>query len=488
MELVMDFGTRRWSFRRFFMSQSFDLNSAGFSRALLCLAVLPVAACNPQKADDASDSLAASAGQAKETPRAKLLRTIADRIAKDSSLGNGPASCAHKDFAFRVPKDKYEQDAFELRATFLKGNRGCTDTRQTRPPLVLSSGNPKLKGLSSPAELEILGVKDGPAKPGEVIVANFYHLKRFWIARIPMAAVKKENVILQLEHFKITENQVPADEKNVANALKGKSLDWLNNNIAGHTQLRLHFGSPVVKLTEQVLKKDQTEPRTFSISDIVLTSEAQGGKNQNYDPVSAANPLFFSVNKMVSLEEKYSDMVVRQGNRVEQFRVAGKSAPTPAALVENYLGMAKKNWRAMTGNTELKQDPAVYITVDFSLNNNKSRNCTTEVMTVLEAGRNRGMIEKAQSKFQDVTFQRLFPVFLPKALEKMDYIEKGAEMATMDALESKNGNPVRIKSADASLGAVRQHFLEKNQETCRIYFGNETDREKCKEWRAQLKL
>lgn len=458
------------------------------SRTLFAISLAPVFACQPSQTGETGESLAARLVQASETPRAKLLRSIADRIAKNPGLGNGPADCARKDFAFEVSKGEYEQDAFELRAKFLKGNLGCTDTRQTRPPLVLSSSNPKLQGLLSAEELKILGVKGGPAKPGEVIVANFYHLKRFWIARIPLTALKKDNVILQLEHFKITENQVATGQRNGAVALfkdaKDQFLDWANNNIAGHTQLRLHFGAPVVELTEQVLKKNNPQPRVFKISDIVLTSEAQGAAGQSYDPVSAAKPLFFSVNKMVSLQEKYSDMVVRQGNRVEQFRVAGPSAPTPAVLVENYLSMAKKNWRAMTGSSEAKQDPAVYITVDFNPMTNKSRNCTTEVITVLEAGRDRAAPERVRSKVQDVTFQRLYPILLPKALRSMGYIGEGAEMATMDAKESMNGEPVRFLSGDASLGEVRNHF--RDNVTCRVYFGNESDRKKCAEWKTQL--
>ena len=288
----------------------------------------------------------------------------------------------------------------------------------------------------------------------------------------------------------MTENQVAAGQRNGAVALfkdaKGKFLDWANNNIAGHTQLRLHFGAPLVELTEQVLKKNNSQPRVVKISDIVLTSEAQGAVNQNYDPVSAAKPLFFSVNKMVSLQEKYSDMVVRQGNRVEQFRVAGSSAPTPKVLVENYLSMAKKNWRAMTEISAAKQDPAIYITVDFKPIGNKSRNCTTEVITALEAGRNRGLLEKAEAKLQDISFKRLYPVLLPGALKDMEYIGPSADLDTMDAKKSENGNPVRFMSGDATLDSVRKHFLD--IATCRSYFGNESDRKKCEEWKSQLKL
>jgi hypothetical protein len=484
----MDFGAMRWSFGRRCLSQRFDLIPGQFSRALLCLAVLPAAACVPQKADDASDSLAAGAAQVPAAARAKLLSSIADRIAKDPSLGNGASECARRDFAFGASKKDYEQDAFELRAKFLTGNLGCTDTRQTRPPLVLSSSNTKLKGLLNAKELEILGVKGGPAKPGEVIVANFYHLKRFWIARIPMDAVKKENVIYQLEHFKITDKQVEAGRNNHAlfKNVKGKFLDWANNNIAGHTQLRLHFGSALVALTEQVLKKDQKQPRTFNISDIVLSSEAQGAENQAYDPVSAAKPLFFSVNKMVSLNEKYSDMVVRQGNRVEQFRVSGQSAPTPVRLIENYLSMAKTNWRAMTRSSAAEQGAAIYSTVNFNPINNKSRNCTTEVITALEAGRERGLLDRLQGKVQDFTFQRVYPILITGALKKMEYIGANAEMPNMDANESVNGKPVRFKSDDSSLKSVRQHFLD--IATCKSYFGADSDKAKCAEWKAQLKL
>ncbi len=448
--------------------------------------------------------------------------------------GKGAPECQSSEFAFGLSKTGYELDAFELRAKFLNPAltkkilklkdpldknelRICTDTRQSRPMIVLSSGIEAAKKDSlelSPDDLKALGVTDGPAKTDEVIVANFFHLKRFWIARIPLNGVEK--AYLQLEHFPVipTNNkekkyneELLAGKAKSFETMKARFAAWADNNVAGHSQVRVQFKaeSPVT-IYEQVIQSDKNIVRIAQLRDMVLSSEAQGTLVQvgdkGYDPVKAKNPLFFSVNKLVSLHEKYSDMIVRQRHWVEQFHLhidgsqkesanenkrTGTENPSFAEVFTKYIQMSRTNWQAMTKQTDRDQDPAVYRTIDFTIptpfTKNRTRNCATELMTLLEVD-GRGTGSKGRTAWwQDVTLKRAYPVFLGIALDELSLIDLEKQDPGMDGDGSVKGAE-KLKATDDSLLRVREHFAD--LETCRIYFGNDEDRAKCDSWKKVI--
>jgi hypothetical protein len=351
----------------------------------------------------------------------------------------------------------------------------------------VSSGIEGLKSLLEPAEatkvMAALGI-GSPAAKGEVIVANLFHEKRFWFARIPVSRLKPSGIIFQLEHFPVLPNQITGNpdaaktiEKNISfpsaiiagfNSTIERLRAWANENIAGHTQIRLAFENEDVELTEQVLKKNQLKPRKLKIDNIVLTAEAQGTLDQvgakGYDPVKAINPLFFSVNRITSLDEKYADMVINKGHRVQQMPLSGKQAPTPTQLLRHYLLRSQQNWHYMTRSTAQAQEGAVYRTIDFSLIGNRSRNCSTELIAALEAGRPLNILDQIKARIQDVSLQRVYPMLLGNALMSIDYISRTRTLPEMDHLP-QNGNA--SKPLDPSLKSLRER-LSRPIQNCKV--------------------
>ena len=459
--------------------------------AALILALLTgCTAARLNNADLSQTEASAASGQ-----RQQALTEIAALI--DTKLGGrGPAACKARTFAFDEPRTGYEVDAFELHPQFLgkalNESTKCTDTRERRPPVILSSQLAGAEGIlpADKAErlLAALGVGK-PAAPGEVIVANVFHEKRFWIARIPTKGLTKDQVIFQLERFAVLAQeeidfQSLPDFLNFLEDTTNDAKDWANRNIAGHTQLRLDFPKDKVQLTEQVIKVGQ-KPASRTIEHLVLSSEAQGVPGQSYSPVAAINPLFFSINRITSLDEKYTDMVVRQKNEVNQWRVNGTEGPQPAALLAFYLGtMARQNWQAMAANTEKGQEKAVYRTADWRPPGaNRTRNCTTEVVTALEGPTKVGLLARLRARSQDLTLQRLYPPLLGRALTKSGFVSGDA--AKLPDMDRRNKDSGRFEDTDPSLNALRAR-LSSDLELCQRYLAP-VDRAQCKPWADALK-
>jgi hypothetical protein len=149
--------------------------------------------------------------------------------------------------------------------------------------------------------------------------------------------------------------------------------------------------------------------------------------------------------------------------------------------------MSRTNWQAMTKLTDRDQDPAVYRTIDFTIptpfTKNRTRNCATELITLLEVdGRGSGSKER-KAWLQDVTFKRPYPVLLGLALDELNLIDLQKEDPDMDG-DGEVSGPDKLKATDDSLLRVREHFAD--LETCRIYFGNDEDRAKCDSWKKVI--
>lgn len=419
----------------------------------------------PRQSTMSTESIVVPGTVSRQQALVELASHIPQRLGASAHADCPPATT----FAFDMPKSNHEPDVFELRPKFMnplmKETDRCTDTRERRPPVVLSSGIEGITGIlpkdREAALLQALDVGD-PAASGEVVLANVFHLKRFWFARIPVHLLGHDSIIFQLEHFPIVSMPEPdaATNRAIKGFLSNKVNDvkeWLNQNVAGHTQIRLDFPDDSITLTEQVALQEST-PQTLTIDDIVLSSEAQGTPKQAYDPVSAINPLFFSINRITSLEEKYTDMVVRQGHWVEQWRVQGPKAPKPMDLMRQYLRMAANNWKSLAAADAESQDHAVYRTVDVRrVAKNRTRNCTSEVITALEGAQSLNWLEKVQGKIQDLTLQRAYPMFLQAALSKSGYIRGDARLPDMDRRDPKNGT---FLVKDPSLSKLRERLLD----------------------------
>lgn len=470
------------------------------SPGLYCaVPLLFMSACIAPRLQNSGMTSTTASGSARQ----EALKAIQNLIATSKDLGQGPGFCKATTFAFDESREGYEPDAFELHPLFrgrelkvTSDAERCTDTRERRPPLVLSSG---IQGTASilpkdreGAWLQALGV-GAPAARGEVIVANVFHLKRFWIARIPIASLKKQDIIFQLERFPVLpEPKLDATTQSkvlkFVQGAKANFTEWANENLAGHTQLRLDFQDDAVQLTEQVLRLDQDTPRVVRIDDLVLTSEAQGTSTQVYDPVKAIEPLFFSINRITSLEEKYTDMVVRQRHQVDQKKVTGTRAPKPETLLAFFLGMARGNWKAMAAAQEKDQDDAFYRTVDFRPpSRNLTRNCTTEVVTALEAGKKGGFLGFVQGRAQDLALQRLYPIFLSGALERSGFITgEGSVLPDMDRFaQDEAAGQFTLKEKDPTLTALRTRLQQDDLKVCEAFLKPE-ERPRCREWASLI--
>lgn len=492
--------------------------------------------------------------------RDQVLQSIGDRLRRD--WGENDKACENSvsatTFPFEIEKVGYEKDVFALQTRFrheelrkvLKVPKDaaennvdlCTDTRQSRPLVLLATGSSnevdRANSLNlSKEQLNSLGVNADPEQlgTGEYIFANFFHMKRFWIARIDTSKIAQ--TYLQVEHFPVIRTNPagssegsddsgnlagPSDardngadeakknesglqkvgrilnsevsvqgllaaQKSLVNLPADKLINWIDKNIAGHTQIRVTSEIPIV-LVEQLVKKDAKSVQVIDkdIFDFVITSEAQGTVAQTgdlgYDPVKAIAPLFFSVNKVTSLHEKYSDMVVRQRHWVEQYPM--KLKEPFQKIFSRYIQMSTANWAAMTAKDAKAQAGAIYKTFDINPVTalNKARNCTTEIVVLLE-NKSEGTLATGLKAFlQNLTLQRVYPMLLDETLKEAKIIDAENTFPAMDS----NGDRLVKVPEDTTLEFVRSHF--KDPTVCAQYFraDEESAGKWCSSWQSTL--
>lgn len=261
-------------------------------------------------------------------------------------------------------------DPFEPKARIAKGpNAGqCVDTRKSRALVKLTPEQAKNYG----------GTADGVLS-----VANVSHKGRFYVAHIPVNAIK--NAIFQLEYFPAV---VPA----------------------GHTQLRLQF-APEMPVTLVSQSKDDT-PSVERVQDLILSVEALGQPGFRYDIINGMKDHFAAVWRMTSLEEKYDHMVKKQNHRVEQWKLDMTSAEA-RKILESYV--QKSN--------SLKYGE-MYHTLKL--------NCTTEIIDAIDAGMNYNLFEKF-GKFTAKTTD-FYPNVIRISLQKRGLVPrfgKGNDLAEL---------------------------------------------------------
>jgi hypothetical protein len=184
--------------------------------------------------------------------------------------------------------------------------------------------------------------------PGELLIANFRHDGRFWIARVPADAV--EEVIFQVEHFP-----------------NGKPLE-----VGSHNQLRFVM-KPGRELTlVPQVPGDSSAP--VKLRDFIYSAEAihaEGAKP--FDPASAGDLLkgtfgeYGMVYRAVSVEEKLGAMIDGEGrpHPIEQHRLKLEDADRQK-LLRAFLADGSEAGLSRTFNT-------------------MTRNCTTELVHVFDA-------------------------------------------------------------------------------------------------------
>ncbi len=137
-------------------------------------------------------------------------------------------------------------------------------------------------------------------KDGSIVVANFSHLKKFWVAQIPVKQIK--HIILQTQFFPVMGMEI------------------------SHVQLRFDFTAGAkIKLISQ----DASGPaKTLSVKHVLLSVENIGPHGEKFDFMKGMKGYFNLVYRLVSLEDKYDWMITQQGHRVTQhlLKISPKNA------------------------------------------------------------------------------------------------------------------------------------------------------------------
>ncbi len=129
---------------------------------------------------------------------------------------------------------------------------------------------------------------------GSIIVSNFSHQKKFWVAQISYKKIKR--MILQTQYFPQGPRQLGIE--------------------ISHVQFRFDFeaGTKIV-----LISQDSSEPaRKISVKHTLLSVENIGPHGEKFDFVRGMKGYFNLVYRAVSLEDKYDWMVRVQGHRVTQ--------------------------------------------------------------------------------------------------------------------------------------------------------------------------
>lgn len=133
-----------------------------------------------------------------------------------------------------------------------------------------------------------------PAADGKIVVANFSHKNKYWIAEIPLSSMTE--MILQSEHFPMVNKPVKIE------------ID--------HTQIHFAFSEPI-----HLISQATNGPReTLELYDLILSEENIGPYGEAFDFFGGAKGHFNVAYRVVSLEDKYNWMIAEQGHTVSQRR------------------------------------------------------------------------------------------------------------------------------------------------------------------------
>lgn len=133
-----------------------------------------------------------------------------------------------------------------------------------------------------------------PPADGNIVVANFSHKNKYWIAEIPLS--KMTDMILQSEHFPMITKPIKIE------------ID--------HTQIHFAFSEPI-RLVSQATDEVR---QNLELYDLILSEENIGPYGEAFDFFGGAKGHFNVAYRVVSLEDKYNWMIAEQGHQVSQRR------------------------------------------------------------------------------------------------------------------------------------------------------------------------
>lgn len=165
-----------------------------------------------------------------------------------------------------ISRFAFAQDSFERHLTFKEG------TKYAGEPLDLSA----TRSLIELSEHDILGygleIKAGDVDRSKfAYVANFRHLQKYWVARIPKSGVRR--AIFQFQNLSsLAKKGIPKPV-----------LTWMR---MGHVQMRFQMreNSPVVLKTQVIGEAKQTA-RVYDFSYALNAVRSVSNKGQAFDPL-----------------------------------------------------------------------------------------------------------------------------------------------------------------------------------------------------------
>jgi hypothetical protein len=222
-----------------------------------------------------------------------------------------------------APQCRCEQsveDRFEQPQRFEFGgfNGQCVDSCRFRKAQILAG---------------ILGARFG-ADAGHLVIANFRHEGKYWIARVPVTAVHDVDVLFENFYHGIT-----------------------------HVALRFHLDEEMKLFTQNASEKQA--PRG-PIRDLVLSIEGVPGKDRPYRVIDSARGHYLLDYRVQSGAETADTMVRKQGHVVKQYRLTLPDA-APSRILRHALAASERESFA-------------------SIYNLSSNNCATAALDLIAQG------------------------------------------------------------------------------------------------------
>lgn len=150
-----------------------------------------------------------------------------------------------------------------------------------------------------------------PARAGNVVVANFSHLNRFWVAEIPVEKV--ESMLLQIQYFPV----------------------WSFPKIEiAHTQFLFQF-SPGAEITLLPQTEHPESAESIKLKRMIFSVENIGPYGELFDAMKGMKGHYNLAYRAVSLSDKYKWMVQDFNNLVEQKKILLKPAQVQKVLMES---------------------------------------------------------------------------------------------------------------------------------------------------------
>ncbi len=180
-----------------------------------------------------------------------------------------------------------------------------------------------------------------PFRKDSIVIANYSHQKKFWVAQIPVKRISR--MILQTQFFPI------------GPTIMGMEIS--------HVQFRFDF---VAGAKIDLISQDASAPaRSLSVNHVILTVENVGPHGEKFDFMKGMKGYFNLVYRAVSLEDKYNWMIKEQGHRVTQHLINVTSQEAQKIFMEGMSRGTKRQSR----------------TTYHSLN----QSCSTELVKILKA-------------------------------------------------------------------------------------------------------